>query len=266
MLVNHRAGFGFTEAGLTLLQILTLQGLTSGLLFALDAGDIASYGGSGQVWSDTSGAANHFNRGLSSSSESSDPTFNGTAGGLSENEYFSCDGGDYFSLASGTFDDGWSKNNGVFTMGAVIRPATLSGLPVWMGNGDASAFNGVIIRNENGPFRLYYDTADAAGVASQNSVATGTAAVPNLCIAGIDEAATTLRIKVNRVAAESYTSTASALTNNPQNLAIGAWGNGNQPIASGGRIYMAFAWSRLLSAAEMDALGAALATRFPSMP
>ena len=49
MLVNHRAGFGFTEAGSTLLQILTAQGLTSGLLFALDAGDIASYGGSGQV-------------------------------------------------------------------------------------------------------------------------------------------------------------------------------------------------------------------------
>ena len=81
-------------------ELTGLLGLRSGLKLCLDAGDSASYT-SGQPWLDRSGNGYDFNRGATSSSEASDPTFNGTAGNLSASEYFSWDSsGDYFTYDS----------------------------------------------------------------------------------------------------------------------------------------------------------------------
>lgn len=66
----------------------------------LDAGDAASYPGSGQTWFDLT--ANHYDFFLGSSDTptTDDPTFHGSAGGKSGNEYFSFDGGDCFRAAA----------------------------------------------------------------------------------------------------------------------------------------------------------------------
>lgn len=85
----------------SLIGQLTSLGLTTGLKLALDAGDIASWPGSGASWLDTSGGGYDFWLGSSGSSESSDPTFNGTPGDLS-GEYWSTDGGDYFTYDNTT--------------------------------------------------------------------------------------------------------------------------------------------------------------------
>lgn len=84
----------------TLLQAIQGAGLTANLKLCLDAGDLASYA-SGQTWADRSGNAVDFYRGTTSGSDATDPTFNGVAGNLSQNEYWSFDGGDYFTLVSG---------------------------------------------------------------------------------------------------------------------------------------------------------------------
>ena len=70
------------------------------LVCHLDAGDADSYSGSGQIWSDLSVEGNDFYLGATSSSQASDPTFNGAAGGESSGEYFSLDGGDWFTVVS----------------------------------------------------------------------------------------------------------------------------------------------------------------------
>jgi hypothetical protein len=72
---------------------------SANLKIAVDAGFISSYPGSGQSWIDTVGG-NNFNLGASGSGGTDDPTFNGVAGALSSNEYWSFDGGDIFQLAS----------------------------------------------------------------------------------------------------------------------------------------------------------------------
>lgn len=92
----------------TLREYLTELGLNSGLKIVLDASDTASYGGSGQTWSDTSGNGYHFYLGSGSSSDSADPTFAGTAGQQSSGEYFSLDGGDYFTLNQA--NPSWANN------------------------------------------------------------------------------------------------------------------------------------------------------------
>jgi hypothetical protein len=93
-------------------------GLTSGLRLCLDAGDVNSYTGTGQKWLDTSGNGYDFFRGTTSSSQSSDPTFNGTAGGQSSSEYWSFDGGDFFTYdsANETWMNNLHKDNAVLSI------------------------------------------------------------------------------------------------------------------------------------------------------
>lgn len=77
-------------------------------VFDLDATCTSSYGGSGQTWANlettpadsSAQSAYDFYRGNTVSATTDDPTFNGTPDTAAA--YFSVDGGDYFSLASGT--------------------------------------------------------------------------------------------------------------------------------------------------------------------
>lgn len=101
-----------------MIDVLRDLNLTTNLKLCLDAGDSDSYSGSGQTWTDVSGGGYNFYRGATSGAEGSDPTFNGTAGRLSVNEYFSLDGGDWFtySAAIPSWVSDLHKNNAVFTI------------------------------------------------------------------------------------------------------------------------------------------------------
>lgn len=85
---------------LSFYDMLTDLNMTSGLKLCLDAGDARSYPGTGQSFYDRSSNAANFYLGDGSGSESTDPTFVGTAGDLLAGTYFSSDGGDYFTVAS----------------------------------------------------------------------------------------------------------------------------------------------------------------------
>lgn len=103
----------------TMLSAIQRAGLTSNLVLCLDAGDINSYDGTSQTWTDVSGSSNNFYRGSGSGSDSADPTFNGTAGRQSSSEYFSSDGDDSFvPTASHTFAQAWHKDGATFTIAA----------------------------------------------------------------------------------------------------------------------------------------------------
>lgn len=86
----------------SLIEIIQRLSLTSDLKLCLDAGDPASYNPNVQTakWLDVSGNGYDFYRGSSGAGDAAEPTFNGSAGGLSSAEYFSFDGGDYFSYDS----------------------------------------------------------------------------------------------------------------------------------------------------------------------
>jgi hypothetical protein len=83
-------------------------------LFSLDAGDLVSYA-AGQTWTDQN-AVNSFYRGAGSGSEGSDPTFNGTPGALSANEYWSFDAGDYFTSINPNPCEAFHKNNAAWSV------------------------------------------------------------------------------------------------------------------------------------------------------
>jgi hypothetical protein len=91
----HRARAPFATR-----DALTRLGLTTNLRLCLDAGDAASYPGSGQSWLDRSGGGYDFFLGTTSGADATDPVFNGTAGRKSSNEYWTPSGGDLFTYDS----------------------------------------------------------------------------------------------------------------------------------------------------------------------
>jgi hypothetical protein len=106
----------FAPVKSTLMADLTALSLTTNLKLVLDAGDASSYT-SGQKWLDRSGGGYDFFLGADGSATASDPTYNGTAGGQSGSEYWSFDGGDYFTYDSvnETWMDALHKDNAVFS-------------------------------------------------------------------------------------------------------------------------------------------------------
>src|SRR6185503_14022895 len=81
----------------SLLSIIQSANAASGLLVALDAGDLAAYDGTDATWHNTvPGSVVSFHRGGSAAPEQTDPAFHGTAGARTANEYFAFDGDDFF--------------------------------------------------------------------------------------------------------------------------------------------------------------------------
>lgn len=126
LLRTRQAAGGAGNDG-TLQTILAQLGLTTGLKVCLDAGDAISYPGTGQLWNDRSGNGHNFFLGANDSVTVTDPTFNGTPGGKSSNEYLSFDGGDLLTIAGG--NPAWvndlHKDNARFGCMAWIRPTNV---------------------------------------------------------------------------------------------------------------------------------------------
>lgn len=131
-----------------MLQVTQLSGfasggaggvVTDGLQLHLDAGDAASYSGSGQVWSDLTANGYDFHFGTTSSAEGSDPTFNGTAGNKSGNEYMSTDGGDRFQSVSDL------SSTVLRLLGREDQPFTLEVWHYYIGSTDQHIFANIAV-------------------------------------------------------------------------------------------------------------------------
>lgn len=104
-------------------------GLDTNLKLVLDSGATDSYGGTGQTFFDLTASDADFYFGATSGSSTDDPTFNGTAGGLSSAEFMSFDGGDFFELTTTnpTFVENMHKNNALVSALCWVNPGTATG-------------------------------------------------------------------------------------------------------------------------------------------
>lgn len=129
-------GSPFAHPPGTMLSAIQRLGLTSGLKLCLDASDIDSYSGAGQSWLDTSGNGYDFFRGTTSAAQATDPTFNGSAGGQSSSEYWSFDGGDFFTYdtTNETWMQNYHKDNAVLSIAAWVYLAAAGDQQVLLGN------------------------------------------------------------------------------------------------------------------------------------
>lgn len=269
---------GASSAGKTLLDIITDAGLLSNLVLCLDAGDLASYDGSSQTWTDVSGNSNNFYRGATSGSEASDPTFNGGAGMGSENEYFSLDGADYFlqTSASLAFAESWHKNSAAFTFGFVIYADNTDGDPFLttpiFNNcaNNAGLLTGTVVGIDNvDDLVLYVENggSDALAKILVANFLTGTRRW--ICgIVAVNEAAGTGLMKYTSAAATAlsglaYTSPAAGDSSDSYSLMANS--DGTRPFGAGSRVACIFAWNSVLTTGNLDTLYAALKLRFPTL-
>jgi hypothetical protein len=254
---------------------ITAANLGNNLVFALDAGDGASYGG-GTSWLDTSGNDHHFFLGATNGVDSTDPTFNGLPGALSSAEYFSSDGGDLFTYntSNPAAIDALHKDNAAFTLLATIWDppgSTFSllgtaslisnvGIDIRIRGTDKVTIEGV---NGSGSTQLLSKTSDAA-------ISTNAWTVVALSIneAGgssgsfLWEKGSYLQVGSSNTFDAVYTSpSASGATHTAQ---IGARGNSASPLPNTGRIAQIALWSTSISKVNLDALygQAGIKTRF----
>lgn len=264
---NNFTGFGARRDSALLNDILHELGLAEGCVLCLDAGDAASYPGSGQTWFDVSGNGNHFFLGGGPGAEASDPTFNGTAGLPVEETYFSFDGGDYFTEAAAhTFADNWHKDNGVFSLIAVhyvIASASAQGLLSNVDN--TTSQDGISFHvGASEDSRLIHALTNA----SIESVQIGIPVVTAWNFSGLsfNEAGPTCAGRVNATPSTPAVLGSTATDANSQPLRIGAWGDAALRLASGSRLSLMAGWSRAIGASAVgDLYGRLKVLRCPSL-
>lgn len=259
-------------------SVIGYLGLGTNLEFCLDAADINSYSGSGQTWTDLSGNGYNFLRGTTSGAEATDPTFNGTAGDLRSGTYWSLDGGDRFTL--GQSNPAWvnnlHKNNAAFTLmfwiyakttGAITtqelfttrtNPVTETGFAIYFGYDAAEGTINVQVTNAGSNAYLQGTIAEAVTV---NDSAW------NFVALSLDESVG-VGGTLFQVNADGFVDNASSTYSSPsagsasQTATLGADVTPNYPMRNGSRYAVACAWSRALTAAEIDSFFQATRQRF----
>lgn len=244
-----------------LIDIFTFLGLTANLKLCLDAGDADSYT-SGQPWLDRSGGGYDFNRGSTSSAEASDPTHNGTPGGLSSSEYWSFDGGDWFvyDTTNETWMQNLHKNNAIFTIlmwGYFPTPVDNQAIVCTGGNATANVGLQWRLNSTNGGMTLSILNTTGGQALAVASTATVSANTWTMVGVSVDEAAAAGRFVINTTQ-ETFNSTYSSpsASNAFQNMMLGAATTSQRIFPSGNRMAGLAIWEggAALSGAEISAI------------
>lgn len=245
----------------TMREAVNALGLTSGLQLCLDASDVNSYTGAGQSWLDTSGNGYDFFRGTTSGADSTDPTFNGSAGGQSLSEYWSFDGGDRFTYdsANETWMNNLHKNSATFTFAFWVRLASLGSTQSLVATMNATTEIGInIYVHTTGEFAIDVAAGDGNDEMTDSVVSDATVSAGAwtfLALSG-DEPSGNWITQVNGTQKTQTSITYSGPSSSAADraMSLGARGGGTFPFLSGGRMASAVAWSSARTAAELDSL------------
>lgn len=243
-------------------------GLTTNLKLVLDAGDSQSYDGTSQKWLDRSGGGYDFFLGTNGTVQSTDPTFNGTAGRQTASEYFSTDGGDYFSYDTSieTWMQNLGKSGSTFTvLGVFYIPSDTDSTLVSTRGATASSY-GWSLAYVQAFDRFALQFVDAGGtVISLGLLVAPTITTPGLYFYAISGTLTngaaynTHLNGTNNGGTLAVTGTANSPTNN---MKILTRGDVSVSAASGTRIHALAIWDGVLSQANFTTLWNRLRSRF----
>ena len=239
--------------------ILKFLGLFSDAEIVLDAGDAASYPGTGGTWSDVSGNGYLFTR-----TSSLGVVFNGVAGGLTDSEYFSFNGSSYWTSSARTdWTNGLHKNNAAWSAVCWLRtpsstPTSRTGII-----GTYGSPGGDFEINDRAP-KIHVRSGGGNINTEQSNMIVANSTWQMLSMA-IDEAVgaggLTFGLNDNFTSHTStYSSPSSSASENT--LKIADTGNGSSNFFNGGRMAMIAAFNRRLSQAELTAVYEATKKRF----
>lgn len=253
-------------------EILASAGLQGNATLCFDAGDLSSWGGSGQQWNDRSSNANHFYLGETSSSESSDPTFTGSAGDLTNAAYWSLNGSNHFhnSLTNAAFMDAWHKAGATYTLiTALYLPGGSDSGGIIGGPGGATT-PGISFQLNTGKPVIYVENAGAGTPLQVTADSAMSSGWHMLALSITDPGATGFFYadgSYNQVSASNtfnaaYSSPASGASSYAYNIGYGpSNGTGAAHLPSGTRMMGFAALNKAASKAELDTVWALLRKR-----
>lgn len=264
---------GVTWRGTDALYIARKLGQTANLRLCLDPGASASYDGTSQTFFDLSGGGNDYYRGTTSGSESTDPTFNGTAGRLTSGEYFSTDGTSRLTLVSGTnpsFAEQVHKDNAVFSIAMMLKSPAPGGSyqsPIGTRGSGVSCPGFELYIDPTSHFGFIAAKASNVAVKQLTMSATVTSAAWTFLAISLDEAVGTGGALLMRNGTiETFSSTYSSPTTdaafNPLELLNAGGGSTFLPMKNGGALGPVWFWDKALKAGELRALYQAIRGRY----
>lgn len=274
LMVTNLIGFGARANVLnkTLLEIIQDLSLDTNLELCLDAGDGNSYT-SGTKWLDVSGNGYDFFRGATISVATDDPTFNGTAGGLTSAEYWSFDGADFFELdqANPTAFENMHKDNADCTIIAVVDHGSSGAIGRIYGvNGNSHSYVGESWGVNASPGNTYNWSNLKGGAPAAFSYNSTDPVIPtddtwNFCAVAIDEAggagASHGRANANTQTFDgAYTSPSASSAAFP--MQIGANGNSGGIFDSNWKMACFAIFSEALSVAQTGSIRDEIMARF----
>lgn len=265
-------GAGGVAADGSLYGIISSLGLTTNLKLCLDAGDANSYDPAVQTakWLDTSGNGYDFYRGTSGAGDGAEPTFNGSAGGLSSAEYFSFDGGDYFLYDSAT--EAWMNNlhkdNAAFSFLFVVYLGGTAPSQRFFSTNTTStnigAIVGVTTASNTGRLDIGKGGSGALSIDTAGTIAAGAWKVFQVSLNEATGASGAL-FKFNSATAEAFTSTytSPSASDSAGTASIGGAPDGTRLLTSGSRLACIAAWEgTALSATNLTDIYNAIKGRF----
>lgn len=254
--------YRFSSASVTtLIGVITSQSQTTNLRLCLDAGDDLSAPSSPTKWLDRSGNGYDFFRGETGSGEATDPTFNGSVGGgLGSSQYWSFDGGDYFTYdtTNETWMNNIHKDNATFTLLTWVYFGANTPGQVIMGDTSSTIGAGFIWRQPT-TGALSQQFAQATGSASNSQSQSGTTFATGawtFLAYSLNEGLGTNNAfwQTNTIqTTQSRAYTTPTGSNAATTLRIGDRGAAQLPLSSGSRMACMAAWEgRALSITEID--------------
>jgi hypothetical protein len=256
----------------TLLEKIQMLGLTANLKLCLDAGDVASFAGTGTKWLDTAGSGYDFFLGATNSAEGSDPAFNGTAGAATSSEYWSFDGGDYFTYD--TTNETWMQNihktGGLLTVCVWLYLNTRTASQYYAGTVGVNASGTGFVLFVSSGGNISFTVRDAGTARHQIQSSGTTINTGSWYFLGVsyDESlanGTENSFVINGTSTGLNVINTSATRNSGNasyDMQIGAGGNALNPMQSGSRMAGFLAWDRVLSPTELDDIYQSTRARF----
>ena len=234
-------------------QDLQDLGLTTNLKVCLDAGNLASYGNQTDKWMDLSGNGYDFFKGSGTGADGGDPTFNGVTGNRSINEYFSSDGGDYFTYD--TTNEAWMQ-----TLHKDAAQFSACAWVYWPSShaADSGIFGTAAANSTDAGVRLFIDNAthnfaftsskgSGGGAISLQGPATLTADAWNFVGLAVNEnggvnTSAYITNTTSSLVATAMNYTTPSAANATYTMNVGGVGGGLRPIVSSGRIGSIALW------------------------
>lgn len=255
-----------------MMTVLRKLGLTTSLKLCLDAGHELSV--TSTAWEDLSGGGDGgWYRGGASAGDAQEPTFNGVEGNRSSSEYWSFDGGDYFTYwtANKAWMETLHKNNAKFTLAAWIWINALGVMhPIFM----SCKFVGTDIGIN---FMIYSDdkillyVVNGTTVAMNSSIVARPAALATgkwyfvavSCDEALGASGGLQQVNGEQTTFDATYASPSAAAASPTGVYIGVQSGAAQIFKSGDRIANCMAWEgRVLNAGELQALFQATRPKF----